>query len=162
VVFIEDPLANSTASLNFTTVALEEGTTFIFSSWVCIANGAGDFRRHLIDTGEPEASAPTSHRDIDDLIEDLDEIQLSDLIKSTSSTNNLDSSPTRVAATIPAMWLHSSSCHDTIVTSPPLLLPTSTTRLDWKLVGTDFTPSTTSQNQLRLVGFINKPLQHHR
>jgi hypothetical protein len=90
-VFIEDPLANSMASFNFTTVALEEGATFIFDSWVCVANGAGNFRQHLIDTRKLEASASASHRDIDNLIQDLDEIQLSDLIKTlTISTTRLD------------------------------------------------------------------------
>jgi hypothetical protein len=79
------------ALLNFTTVALEEDETFILGSWVCFTNGAGNFRRHLVDIRKPEASEPTSRRDIDDLIEDLDEIQLSDLIKTlTISTTRLD------------------------------------------------------------------------
>jgi hypothetical protein len=76
---------------NFTTVALEEGLTFVFGSWVCVPNSAGDFRRHLVDTKKPEAFARTSRRDIDDLIEDLDKIQRSDLIKTlTISTTWLD------------------------------------------------------------------------
>jgi hypothetical protein len=84
------------ASFNFTTVALEEGTTFIFSLCVRIANGAGHFRQHLVDTRKLEASAPTSSRDIDDLIEDLDEIQLSNLIKTpTILTTRLDFSSRR-------------------------------------------------------------------
>jgi hypothetical protein len=100
--------------------------TFIFSSWVCVANSAGDFRRHLIDTRKPKASAPTPYRDINDLIEDLDKIQLSDLIKSTSSADNLNSTLARVAATILATWLHCSSCRDIAAPLPP----TSTTCLD--------------------------------
>jgi hypothetical protein len=37
-VFIEHPLENSMASLSFTSNVLDEGTTFIFGSWICIAN----------------------------------------------------------------------------------------------------------------------------
>jgi hypothetical protein len=37
-VFIKDPLENSMASFNFTSAVLDEGMTFTFSSWVCIAN----------------------------------------------------------------------------------------------------------------------------
>jgi hypothetical protein len=69
------------ASFNFTTVALEEGATFIFGSWVFVTNSIDNIRRHLIDIRKSKAYAPTSRRDIDDLVEDLDEIQLSDLIK---------------------------------------------------------------------------------
>jgi hypothetical protein len=38
-VFIEHPLENSMASLSFTSNVLDEGTTFIFGSWICVANG---------------------------------------------------------------------------------------------------------------------------
>jgi hypothetical protein len=31
---IEDPPVNSMASFNFTSVVLDEGTTFIFGSWI--------------------------------------------------------------------------------------------------------------------------------
>jgi hypothetical protein len=37
-VFIKDPPENSMASINFTSAVLNEGTTFTFGSWVCIAN----------------------------------------------------------------------------------------------------------------------------
>jgi hypothetical protein len=35
------------ASFHFTSTVLDEGTTFIFSSWICIANGSGGFNSHL-------------------------------------------------------------------------------------------------------------------
>jgi hypothetical protein len=62
------------ALFNFTTIALEEGATFVFGSCVCVANGAGDFLRYLVDTRKLEASAPKSRRNIDDLVDDLGEI----------------------------------------------------------------------------------------
>jgi hypothetical protein len=46
VVFIEHPLENSMASFNFTSTVLDEGTTFIFSSWICVANSLGGFSSH--------------------------------------------------------------------------------------------------------------------
>ena len=36
------------ASFNFGFPAIDAGTTFIFGSWVCIANGLGGFFSHLI------------------------------------------------------------------------------------------------------------------
>ena len=39
--------ANSMATFAFSTTALPQGTTFIFRSWVCIANGSGGFDSHL-------------------------------------------------------------------------------------------------------------------
>jgi hypothetical protein len=43
-VFIEHPPENSMASFNFTDAVLDEGTTFIFGSWICVANGLGGFK----------------------------------------------------------------------------------------------------------------------
>jgi hypothetical protein len=40
------------ASLIFTSNVLDEGTTFIFMSWICIANGLGGFNSYLIDSRE--------------------------------------------------------------------------------------------------------------
>jgi hypothetical protein len=51
--FIEHPLENSMASLSFTSNMLDEGTTFIFSSWICAANGLGGFNSHLTDFRKP-------------------------------------------------------------------------------------------------------------
>jgi hypothetical protein len=37
------------ASFKFGLPAIDAGTTFVFGSWVCIANGSGGFSIHLID-----------------------------------------------------------------------------------------------------------------
>jgi hypothetical protein len=42
-VFIEHPPENSMASFSFTSTVLDEGTTFIFGSWICVTNGLGGF-----------------------------------------------------------------------------------------------------------------------
>jgi hypothetical protein len=40
-VFIEYPPENSMASFDFTSAVLDEGTMFIFGSWIYIANSSG-------------------------------------------------------------------------------------------------------------------------
>jgi hypothetical protein len=42
-VFIEHPPENLMAFFNLTSVMLDEGKTFVFNSWVCIADSAGSF-----------------------------------------------------------------------------------------------------------------------
>jgi hypothetical protein len=46
-VFIEHPSENLMASFNFTSAVLDEGTTFIFGSWMCVAKGLGGFNSQL-------------------------------------------------------------------------------------------------------------------
>jgi hypothetical protein len=43
-----------------------------------LPNGAGNFRRDLVDTSKLKTSAPTSRHDINELVDDLDKNQLSD------------------------------------------------------------------------------------
>jgi hypothetical protein len=67
-VFIEHPLENSMASLSFTSTVLDKGTTFIFGSWIYIANGMGGFNSHLLDSKKLEASKSTRSSDLDELL----------------------------------------------------------------------------------------------
>jgi hypothetical protein len=60
---------------------LDEGTTFVFGSWVCIANGTGSFRRHLVDDMNPEASAASQRSGLDEFIDNLNEMLLPDLAR---------------------------------------------------------------------------------
>jgi hypothetical protein len=47
-------MANSTAPISIKpTVAFNRGDTFVFGSWVCTADGAGSFERHLTMTPNP-------------------------------------------------------------------------------------------------------------
>jgi hypothetical protein len=53
-------LANSTASIFIKpTVAFNCGDTFVFGSWVCTADGAGSFQRHLTMTPNPKTGLVT-------------------------------------------------------------------------------------------------------
>jgi hypothetical protein len=60
---------------------LDEGTTFIFGSWICIANCSGGFNSHLVDNREPEASAATQCSRLDEFVDNLDEMLLPDLAR---------------------------------------------------------------------------------
>ena len=42
------------ASFEFDFPAISAGTTFVFGSWACTANGSGGFSSHLIDTTSME------------------------------------------------------------------------------------------------------------
>jgi len=46
----KDQQKNSMASFEFSFPAIDAGTTFVFGSWVCIANGSGGFLSRLIDS----------------------------------------------------------------------------------------------------------------
>jgi hypothetical protein len=72
---IEDPPSNSMASFQFTKLVLSQGTTFVFGSWVCIADGEGNFHRFLIDI-KPKTPAAFSQSDLDKFVDDLDDLSI--------------------------------------------------------------------------------------
>ena len=45
----KDQQKNLMVSFNFSFLAIDAGTTFVFGSWACIANGSGSFSSNLID-----------------------------------------------------------------------------------------------------------------
>jgi hypothetical protein len=96
-VFIRHPLENSMVSFNFMSTVLDEGTTFVFDSWICVANGLGGFNSHLVDSGKPEASTSTQHSDIDEFIDNLDELLLLDLVLQIEKISIFDMTSTRAA-----------------------------------------------------------------
>jgi hypothetical protein len=92
---IEDPLANSMALFKFSSPVLPEGMTFIFGSWVCVANGAGGFRRHTIDvTIKPKMLTAR----LDEFIDNLDESLFNGSARETEAeTNDIALSPASIA-----------------------------------------------------------------
>jgi hypothetical protein len=48
---------------------------FVFGSWVCVADGAGSFRRFLVDM-KPKTPAAGSHSDLDKFIDNLDDLSI--------------------------------------------------------------------------------------
>jgi hypothetical protein len=75
-VHIEDPQANSMASFKFTSAMRRQGTTFVFGSWVCVADGAGDFRQFTIDVMKPKTLAASLHGDLDEFVDNLDDLSI--------------------------------------------------------------------------------------
>jgi hypothetical protein len=59
------------ALFKFPSPVLPEGTTFVFGSWVCVANGAGGFRRHIVDD---TIKLKTLASRLDDFVDNLDEL----------------------------------------------------------------------------------------
>jgi hypothetical protein len=96
-VFIEHPPENSMASFNFTSAMLDEDTTFVFCSWIYIANGLDGFNSHLVDFKKPEASTPTRHRDLNEFIDNLDKLLLPDLVLPIEKMSVFDATSTRAA-----------------------------------------------------------------
>jgi hypothetical protein len=72
---IEDPPANSMASFQFTRSVPSQGTTFVFGSWVCIANGEGDFCCFLINM-KPKTPTEFSQSNLNKFVDDLDDLSI--------------------------------------------------------------------------------------
>jgi hypothetical protein len=49
--------------------------TFVFGSWVYVADGAGSFRRFLVDM-KPKTPAAGSYSDLDKFVDDLDDLSI--------------------------------------------------------------------------------------
>jgi hypothetical protein len=61
------------ATFQFSRSVPSQGTTFVFGLWVCIADGAGNFRRFLIDM-KPKTSAADPRSDLDKFVDDLNHL----------------------------------------------------------------------------------------
>jgi hypothetical protein len=72
---IEDPPVNSMASFQFIRSVPSQDTTFVFGSWVCIADGAGSLRRFLVDM-KPKTPAAGPRSDLDKFVDDLDDLSI--------------------------------------------------------------------------------------
>ena len=81
------------ATFAFNTMALARGTTFVFGSWVCVANGSGGFDSHLSNPREPEAISSGSCNFAAES-SNLGEMLLSDLINEIEQNLDTNSSST--------------------------------------------------------------------
>ena len=77
-------------------MAFPQGATFVFGSWVCVANGSGGFDSHLTNPIEPEVISSESHNaivgsdDRDDML-----LLLPDLARETEQKLDTNSSYTQ-------------------------------------------------------------------
>ena len=93
------------------TVAFEQGDTFVFGSWVCIADGAGCFLRFLAQTLELKPTSTTlPQASMDDLAENFGEISLSDPIRELESESEYNSTSTQAWIEPRELAPESSSC----------------------------------------------------
>jgi hypothetical protein len=63
------------ASFNFIRSVPTQGTTFVFGSWVCVADGADNFRRFLVDM-RPKTLAADPRSGLDKFVDELDNLPL--------------------------------------------------------------------------------------
>jgi hypothetical protein len=96
-VFIEHPPKNSMASFYFTSTMLDEGTTFIFGSWICVANGLVGFNSNLANSRKLEASTPTRSNNLDKFIDSLNELLLPDHAEEIETMFIFDANSTHAA-----------------------------------------------------------------
>jgi hypothetical protein len=96
-VFIEHPPENSMTSFSFTSTVLDEGTTFIFGSWIYITNGSGGFNGHLANSRKPEVSTPTPCSDVDKFVDSLDESLLPNHAGEIETLSVFNATSTRAA-----------------------------------------------------------------
>jgi hypothetical protein len=85
------------ASFNFTSALLDEGTTFILGSWICIADGLGGFNSHLANSKEPEATSSPTSSDIDDFIDNVDDMLFPNLAEQIEKMSVFNATSTRDA-----------------------------------------------------------------
>jgi hypothetical protein len=83
------------ASFNLNHTVLDVGTTFVFGSWVCIANGLGGSNTHQANPMEPKASSPASCSNLDEIVENSDEILLLELTKEIEKMSISDTTSIR-------------------------------------------------------------------
>ena len=85
---------NLMAAFTYNCLVLDRGTTFVFGSWVCVANGSGGFDSQLANPREPEAP-PARRSDANKCFDDLGEMLLPKLAKQIEEKLVLNTSSTR-------------------------------------------------------------------
>jgi hypothetical protein len=100
-VFIEHAPENSMASFSFTSTVLDKSITFIFGSWICVANGSGGFNGHLAKSRKSEASAASRCNNLDEFVDNLDELLLPDHAREIEKMSVFNMTSTRVGYVMP-------------------------------------------------------------
>ena len=82
------------ASFSFEPTVLDEGTTFLFGSWVCVADGSGGFNSHLADPINSRSSSPASPKGagealLPERIDEIDRLSVFDMTTTRSPTTLL-------------------------------------------------------------------------
>jgi hypothetical protein len=95
------------ASFNFVRTAPSKGTTFVFGTWVCIADGTGNFRRFLVDM-TPKTFAADPRSGLDKFIDELDNLPLHTSAAQVEEKSAPSSTPSGAATASPGLDLFQS------------------------------------------------------
>jgi hypothetical protein len=87
------------ASFKFTSAVPPQGTTLVFSLWVCVADGVGNFRRFLVDM-KPKTPAASFHSDLDEFVDNLDDLSIHGSATRTVEESAFGATPSSVATTL--------------------------------------------------------------
>jgi hypothetical protein len=90
------------ASFKFTRSVLSQGTIFVFGSWVCIADGVGDFWRFLVDM-KPKTSVVDLRSNLDKFVDDLDNLSTCASVTKIEMESVPSSTSSSAAATSPGL-----------------------------------------------------------
>jgi hypothetical protein len=77
-----------------------QGTTFIFGSWVCVADGAGGIRQFTIDAMKPKTLAASFHSDLDEFVDNLNDLSTHGSARKTEEESAFNSTPPSIATTL--------------------------------------------------------------
>jgi hypothetical protein len=95
---IKDPSASSMATFRFSRSVPSQGTTFVFGSWVCIADGVGNFWRFLIDMN-PKTPVADLRGDLDKFVDDLGDLPIHASVAMIKMESTPSSTSSSAAAT---------------------------------------------------------------
>jgi hypothetical protein len=79
---------------------LPEGTMLIFGSWVCVADGAGDFRRFTIDVMKLKILAASFRSELNEFINNLDDLLTHGSARKIEEESIFNATPPRAATTM--------------------------------------------------------------
>jgi hypothetical protein len=95
---VEDPPASSMATFRFSRSVPSQGTTFVFGSWVCIADGVGNFWQFLVDM-KPKIPMADLRSNLDKFIDDLDDLPIHASVARIKMKSALGSTSSSAAVT---------------------------------------------------------------
>jgi hypothetical protein len=87
------------ASFQFTRSVPSQGTTFVFGSWVCIADSAGSFRRFLVDM-KPKTPAASFCSNVDKFVDNLDDSSIHGSATRIEEESAFGATPSSAATTL--------------------------------------------------------------
>jgi hypothetical protein len=87
------------ASFKFTSDVPSQGTAFVFGSWVYVADGAGSFRRFLVDM-KLKTPAASFYSDLDEFVDNLDNLSIHGSATRIEEESAFSATPSSAARTL--------------------------------------------------------------